>query len=497
MSEPASSSLRDILNVPFKHWGVIAVVLLLSLSVGLADILLVDPEYVATSKLLVEIGREKTAPLALEPQPSYNVSFQERPQNINNEIEILRDPALMAGLLPAIKERLNQADRLHPPCAPAFWDGAAAWADETFRPARVAWKAALERAGFSRKLTPDEELTVRLLGRLDIDFTKETDVINVSFRWNNPEIAAFVTNLYVQAYQERHIQIHGVGTSSDFYKEQLAAARRDLDDADRSLGEFMQNGKISNIEAEKSLALNYLTELDKESNQARISLDDVKKKLADIEQTYRQSGKWIETPESGESEAGIRALDQSFVSLSTERTRLLAHFSADYPAVASIDQQLSEIREQKHTALKAHYAALQSALVERAAALDAKIQAKKDDLAQLSNRTLEYEKLKQRQTQLQTQVADYRKKVEDLRISEDLDARNFTSTKIISTATAPIMPSAPKKSLILCLAALIGLLLGLAFAVIAEFFNHTFRHEQDVRRVLGVPLLLTVPLVAK
>ena len=38
-------------------------------------------------------------------------------------------------------------------------------------------------------------------------------------------------------------------------------------------------------------------------------------------------------------------------------------------------------------------------------------------------------------------------------------------------------------------------MLGCGFSAVSEFFNHTFRGHEDIVEVLGVPLLLTVPLV--
>jgi uncharacterized protein involved in exopolysaccharide biosynthesis len=490
------SSLRDIAAVPFKHWGVIASSLGISLLAATGYILIAEPEYTATSKLLVQIGREKTASLALERQPSYNVSFQERPQNINNEIEILRDPTLMERLLPSIKaaEARRETSSVMPN---GILRGVALWATAQIRATQQALDDLLTRAGLTRHLPPDQELVLRLLRRLDVNFTKETDVINVSFTANDPNLAAFVVNAYVTAYQEQHVKVLGDENSSGFYKGLLENAQSDLDATEGRIAALLGSGDISNLEAEKSLALNYLGELDKELNQSRIALNDTQQKLAAIENRYKRTGEWLETPEAGDAEAGMRALDQSYVSLSGERTRLLARFAPAYPAVVSIKQQLRQLREQKYAALKTYYGARGVALRDRVAALTTKSEAKKADLAGLNARTLDYERLTQRRTELRAEVAGHRQKIEDLRIREDLDARNVTSVRVISEAVPPLTPSAPRRALVLALAGFIGLLFGVAYAVIAEFFNHTFRHEHDVRRVLDLPLLSVVPRLGR
>jgi uncharacterized protein involved in exopolysaccharide biosynthesis len=497
VSPAESSSLRDILNVLFKRSGLIAMVLLVSLAIGLAASILIDPVYTATSKLLVGIGREKTAPLALEREPSANVSFSERPQDINNEIEILRSPTLMTSLLPEIKARLASSP---PAQTPSSLSGEArgwllAARDNVQRWTHDLWLRL--GLGLGREIDPDQALVMKLTAALSIDVTKETDVISVNFRWTDPAFAAFVANRYVKAYQDQHVRIYKIDNSLSFYREQLTAAQRDLSTVEQATASFLQSGDITSIDAEKGLALNYLGELDRELNQTRVQRDDAKQKLDDIEARHRQGNAWIETPESTDTEAGIEAIDRSYVTLSTERTRLLAHFTPNYPAVVSIDHQLQTLREQKYAALRTHYAAGLAALQKRVSALEQKSTAKKAELARLADRTVEHDQLTQRRAQLQADVARYTQKVEDLKIREDLDARNFTSIRIIHDAVAPEIPSAPNKRLIVGLAGVMGLLFAIAFAVAAEFFNHTFRNEQDVRRVLGVPLLSTIPRVGR
>jgi uncharacterized protein involved in exopolysaccharide biosynthesis len=490
-----SSSLRDILVVPFKHWRSIALIFVVGTLSGLAASVLMTPQYTATSRLLVQVGREKTASLAVERRQEANVSLIERPQDINDEVEILRDPMLMTKLLPAIRERLQKL----PAAAPERRIGVARqWVSSKVAELSQQTHEMLEAVGWaSPPLSEDEALRMKLLAALDIEFPKDTDVIDVNFTAPDRAFAAYVVNEVVRVFQEEHIRVHGTENTTSFYTDQLDQARTQLAEVEQSLADFLKSGQISNIDAEKTLALNGLAETDKELNQTRIALDDVTQKLAATERSYQRPGDWLETLDPDDAQAAIKALDESFVTLSTERTRLLGHFAPTYPAVVSIEAQLRQLREAKYSALKARYTARRGEILDRIASLQAKIQSKKDELARLGDRTLEYDRLTRRRDQLQAETAEYRQKVEDLRIREDLDAHVFSSIKVISEAVPPPLPSAPRKTLIVAASAVASLLFALAFAIIAEFFNHTFRHERDVRRILDIPLLATVPHVTR
>lgn len=493
VSRTESSSLRDILVVVFKHLHAILLIFLVSSLTGVMAILLSTPQFTATSKLLVQVGREKTASFAGERPQGAHVSLMQRAQDINNQVEILRDPSLMARLLPELKQRLAATDDAKPTDASDGWKQAMRNAvDSAKRQVRAA------AAGWvSTPLTPDEALLLTLLDALNISFPKDTDVIVVNFTWSDRDFAAYVVNALVRAFQEEHVRIHGVERSTDFYADQLAEARNDLAQAEQAIGEFMKVGEISNLDAEKTLALNALAQTDQELNLARIALESINQKLLATDKSYAKPGEWIETLDSEQAEASIRALDESFVALSTERTLLLGRFSPSYPAVTNIEAQLSQLREAKYSALKARYIAKRGGILDQIAALQAKVKAKKAELARLGDRTIDYQRVLRQRDQLEVQAAELRQKVEDLRVRDGLDARVITSIKVISEALPPVRPSAPRKTLILIASALAGLLAGLAFAILAEFFNHTFRHEQDIRRVLDVPLLATLPQVAR
>ncbi len=87
----------------------------------------------------------------------------------------------------------------------------------------------------------------------------------------------------------------------------------------------------------------------------------------------------------------------------------------------------------------------------------------------------------------------YKKKGEELRVSDLLSTQKISGVRVVSEAKAPVEPVGPRRGLILALAALIGLFLGIGYSALAEYFNHTFRDERDVERMLGARVLMTVP----
>jgi hypothetical protein len=71
-----------------------------------------------------------------------------------------------------------------------------------------------------------------------------------------------------------------------------------------------------------------------------------------------------------------------------------------------------------------------------------------------------------------------------------------TRIEIIDPAQAPLQPSRPNRSRILLAAVLVGPLVGLAFAMVAEIFDPTVRTLEDIRRIAPEPVFGTLPLLS-
>src|SRR5690606_4289686 len=68
-------------------------------------------------------------------------------------------------------------------------------------------------------------------------------------------------------------------------------------------------------------------------------------------------------------------------------------------------------------------------------------------------------------------------------------------SRVISTATAPSSPSHPRKTLALALAFVLSAMLGVGLAFLLEHLDNGLETARDVEESLGLPHLVSVPLV--
>jgi capsular polysaccharide biosynthesis protein len=87
---------------------------------------------------------------------------------------------------------------------------------------------------------------------------------------------------------------------------------------------------------------------------------------------------------------------------------------------------------------------------------------------------------------------------EDSKLAANLERRQIGEQfRILDSASLPVRPSNQVQRLGLSLSgAILGLLIGAAWAALREFRDSSFAREEDVERVLTLPVLALVPVMA-
>jgi uncharacterized protein involved in exopolysaccharide biosynthesis len=86
----------------------------------------------------------------------------------------------------------------------------------------------------------------------------------------------------------------------------------------------------------------------------------------------------------------------------------------------------------------------------------------------------------------------YEKKAEEARVSRAMDEQNIVNAGVIQEANAPLIPLPRNLLMWGPVSAAAGAVLGLALAMVLEFFSLTIKDERDIEQFLQVPVLATV-----
>ena len=85
----------------------------------------------------------------------------------------------------------------------------------------------------------------------------------------------------------------------------------------------------------------------------------------------------------------------------------------------------------------------------------------------------------------------------DVFMDEVTSLLKLNNVQTIDVAKAPLDPVRPKVARNTALAAVLGLVLGFGIAFLAETLDHTIKTQEDVEKVMGIPVLGNIPNFGK
>lgn len=308
-------------------------------------------------------------------------------------------------------------------------------------------------------------------------------LVEVGFDFEDPKIAAAVTNAVLTHYVEMRA---GAGRDAGTWlDQQMESVRADLKTSEQKLQEYAEaNGLPYMVDEDATQQIRRVRRLEDELADAEARRYE-KESLYDL--VVRQQGF------QAVDDRVVEELSLKLATLRSEYARLSSTFTDDYPPVREVQQQIEQVerqleQEQERIARKIeneYQAALQSEELVREA-LDGE-RAAADALAQRSGRyhLLQSEVLANRE--LFSALQQTQKQVQ---VSAALEA---TGIAIVDRATPPETPHSPQLKYNMALAVMTGLLLGIGGAFIREYFDNTVRTEHEVDRVVDVPILAMIP----
>ena len=258
------------------------------------------------------------------------------------------------------------------------------------------------------------------------------------------------------------------------------------------------DGRAGDIGAARELAFRAIADLTGQYNAVALDYEQARARLEKIGEMAQGREPWIETPDTdgraSDTKAALRVLDDLYVTMKADRDKLSQSPSQRPEEVRTIDGRISRLKKQKADTLLSFTAIELSLLRHRLTSLKRRIAGEEKKLQDINARTYALRQLEREKEIAEQNYLAARKTAEGWE-SPATPHRGNHSARLSSPAVIPLAPAYPRKGRIILVSALAGLVLGLAFAVARERAFRTFRVYEDVHYVLGVPLLLSSPLV--
>jgi len=470
-------NVRDLLTVFFKHRAKITAIFFIVVTMVIITTFLTAPVYEAKSSLLVKVGREYLN----QPEVGSTTPVMSLKQEgiINSEIEILRSPDLAGKVIETIK-----LEQIYPDLA----------------------------KNSSQKVRPLDVAIDRFEKSLGVDDVKDSSVIQISFEHKNPQIAARAVNLLVEYFKEKHLQVFSSPQSS-FLEGQMAVFRKKLQDSESEMQSFKQQNRVYSLDEQRTLLLKQRTDLSSEMMSSQNSIDELQKRLATLNaRTKRLTSSNAMYTETERDKIIVEAKSK-LLALQISQQELLRKYKEENKLVVENGKQIQLVKnflreaeediskkvmtgnvvyqdaqrdvvktEADLSAQRAKYATLRVQLSQ----LDGEIQA-------LDLREKEMSKLKRDLTTNEKNFKVYGEKMEEARITDDLNRLKLANISVIQPASVPLTPIKPKRGLNILLGIVFGTLSGIGYALFSERNSHGLVTPEIAQRRLNLKVLATIP----
>jgi polysaccharide chain length determinant protein (PEP-CTERM system associated) len=320
-----------------------------------------------------------------------------------------------------------------------------------------------------------------------------------------------ITSLFVsQNLRDREQSAQG---TTAFLRQQLADAKRNLDEQDSKLATFQQT-YVGRLPGQEDSNMNMLTSLNTQLDAATQALGRMEQDKSYEEAMLAQQSRDLQIPE--QQRALPAAQNTELQQLEAQETDLTSRYTPDYPDVVTVKRKIRELQTQMAKAPAAPAASSTASVqtrVEPASvqqlraqlrALDQGITAKRHDQAMISGQVRMYQDRIQSsplvQEQYKNMTRDYEtaqqfygellKKMNQSKMATDLERRQQGEQfRVMDEPNLPDAPYFPKRIIFAGGGLAAGLLLGLALIAGLEYRDTALRSERDIWAFTKLPTL--------
>lgn len=331
-----------------------------------------------------------------------------------------------------------------------------------------------------------------LLAQLNVNPSKESSLINITFSNRDPDFAATVANSFAENYQQTSVQLKTAPAqkAAGYFEQQIKALKTNLEQAHTKLSEYQQDKGITNPEQGLDVETMRLNDLSSQLSQIQA--------LA-IDTQSRQNA--VRNNASNSPDVAINPVVQSLRIDATKAEVKLGEISQrlgkNHPEYKSAEAELNKIRSQLQLEISRASSSISSASninQQREAGLRTQVELQK-------KRVLELNRTRDEMTVLQKEVETAQRALDAVnqRFSQtNIEGQsNQSDIAILNPAIAPGGPSGPKVLLTIALAIVMGAILGIGFGFLAELVDRRVRSRDDITNVLGIPTLAVIQSASK
>lgn len=320
---------------------------------------------------------------------------------------------------------------------------------------------------------------------LDVKPSRESSVINVTYKAADPRFAAGLANAFVQAYLETNIEmrVEPARQYASFFETRAKESRDAVEKA---------QGLLSQYQKEKGIIAT-----DERLDVENARLNELSTQLVGLQALASDSSSRQAAARGSTGDRMQEVLGNSLiVGLKADQARLEARseeinskFGINHPQVLEVKANIAELQKriQQETVKVTTSLGLANTInQQRLSALTRSLESQR-------NKVLQMKAVRDESSVLLRDVENSQRTYDQiiLRLNQTtLEGQaNQSNVSILTQAVPPTQPTSPRLVLNMTLSVFIGTLLAVGAAIVMELFDRRIRNAEDVARAVALPVI--------
>ncbi|MGC2423823.1 MAG: polysaccharide biosynthesis tyrosine autokinase [Nitrospirota bacterium] len=331
--------------------------------------------------------------------------------------------------------------------------------------------------------------------RLNVEVVKNSNLVNVSYETQDPELAAAVANETVQVFIDQNIEMRTAPAKSymTWLDGELDKIKNKMNESSDSLENFKRSRSlIGGGDRNSNVTLTALNDLN-----ARVLAATAKRYEAEIK--YQQVMKLSTVPGGLMSLPDVinnklvQDLKTQEESINKDMAEKSKKFGDKHPVIIGLNNEMAQTKRQINSEVKLIVNGIKNdyeASLREESSLQAAFSRQKAEAMSYDQHAAEYEVKKEDMEGAKDIYQQVLKKAQETTVMGTI---NVSNVQLFDKATPPKKPSKPKKALNVLLGIVLGLFTGVGFALVSERMDNTYTSPEELEEHLGVPMLGIVP----
>ncbi len=327
-----------------------------------------------------------------------------------------------------------------------------------------------------------ENLADYLLKGLVVAPSRDSNIIEITFKDRTPELTSTIANAFSEAFIKKSVELTAAPSrnAASFYTGQLESLKKNLEVANQAFADYQKQNNIVNMDGSLDVETARMNDLSQQLVMAQSQL---------METRSRQNDVLLRSADSPDiaSNSSVQNLKAQLTTAEAKLAELSAIYEKNHPEFIAAEIQISEIKKALSSQIKSASKTVSgntSIFSQREAEIRRALAAQKQNVLNLNEKRSKLRILEQAVTAAQEAYNTASEKFTQSNFEGKSDQSNIT---ILNKAATPKVASFPNTKLFMLASIMLGLLLGTCWVLGSELLNHRIRSVEDLEQILDMP----------